>query len=295
MLPDEVEFTNEVRRRYDATFSAMGRLHNAAVALLSPEGLNAQCPKYADSAVQIASISLYVKACKQFRSIQILCERGMGSDADSLVRNLFETTVYLVFVLKPRVTLRKDGNRLAVPGNRFPSKLRARLYLAYTTHQLAKTVKAWARTGGLTRLAATGRDQADQVSQQMQKQIGPEWSKRQRDGRGVAGVSLLHLAESLGLSREYAMVYRTGSRSVHAMDPLSHVDFHYNDAPISFVFWPSIDSIQQHIMGAFMCLGICMDYLNSRFRLGRDDVIDVAKQEHTLLGRALNEDNTAKS
>ena len=120
----------------------------------------------------------------------------------------------------------------------------------------------------------------------MKEQIGEDWSKRQRDGRGVAGLSLLHLAESLRMSREYAMIYRTASSSVHAMDALSHIDFDDADSPITLAFWPSIESIQQHIMGASMCLLMCMDSFNSRLRLGRDDIMDAAKEEYSLLGVA---------
>lgn len=284
MLPNENEVVGAVRARYGTTFDAMGRFHGAAITLLSPDALNGPLPGYVDTAVIMASVALYVKACKQYRSVQILCEKGMGSDADSLVRNLFETMVNLVFVLKPRVTLRKDGEPVDVPGRKFPSKLRARLYLVYGARQLRKTVNAWARTSGLKRLASAGPDQADRMWQGMEKEIGPEWSKRQRDGRGVAGLSLVHLAESLGLSKDYAIVYRTGSSSVHATDPLKHIDIQSADGSLTPRFWPPIDFIRQHIMGASMCLLQSMFYFNSRLRLGRNDLMAAAKEDYTLLG-----------
>lgn len=284
MLPHEPSVIDTLRREYGKEFAAMDRFHDAAVALLAPEGLNTEPPKCVDSAVHMAGIALYVKTCKQFKSIQILCERGMGSDADSLVRNLFESMINLLFILRPRVTLKKDGKVVPVPNNTFPSKLRARLYIVHTLRQLGKTVNACAATSGLKRLAAPTRAQFDPIWQQMEEEIGADWSKRQRNG--LAGLSLLHLAESLRLSRMYAMVYRTASSSVHATDLLSHLGFDDADSPITLTFWPTIESIQQHIMGASMCLYKCMNSFNSRFRLGRDDVMDAAKEEYSLLGVA---------
>ena len=284
MIPDEPIIIDTIRRKYGKEFGAMDRFHDGAVALLAPEALNTQPPKCVDSAVQMAGVALYVKACKQFRSIQILCERGMGSDADSLVRNLFESMINLLFILRPRVTLKKDGKVVPVPNNTFPSKLRARLYIVHTLRQLGKTVNACAATSGLQRLAAPIRSQFDPIWQRMEEEIGADWSKRQRNG--LAGLSLLHLAESLRLSRMYAMVYRTGSSSVHATDLLSHIGFDDADSPITLIFWPSIESIQQHIVAASMFLFNCMYSFNSRFRLGRDDVMDAAKEEYSLLGVA---------
>jgi hypothetical protein len=68
---------------------------------------------------------LLTKACKTFKSIQVLCERGLHEDADALVRVLLETTAAILYILREKSTER------------------ALIYHAHGMHQQLKMLKHW--------------------------------------------------------------------------------------------------------------------------------------------------------
>jgi hypothetical protein len=47
-------------------------------------------------------MGLLTKAMKTFRSLQILCERGLYDDASALARVLLETTIAIAFILQKK-------------------------------------------------------------------------------------------------------------------------------------------------------------------------------------------------
>src|SRR5262249_42730366 len=69
---------------------------------------SAQVAGVGDNARSLA-LGLYAKACKQFRAIIILAERGFGGELAVLTRSLFETTLALAFIITEQVIL-KRGN-----------------------------------------------------------------------------------------------------------------------------------------------------------------------------------------
>ncbi len=80
-------------------------------------------------------IGLLTKGCKNFRSIQILCERGLHDDASALVRVLMETTVAVLFILQKA------------------SRRRALGFHAHSIGQSLKMLDEWKKTPGLKRKA----------------------------------------------------------------------------------------------------------------------------------------------
>jgi Family of unknown function (DUF5677) len=80
-------------------------------------------------------MGLLTKACKTFRSIQILCERGLIYDADALTRVLMENTVAISFILQKK-----------------PSE-RVRIYHAHMIAQNIRMLNDWKNTPGLKRKA----------------------------------------------------------------------------------------------------------------------------------------------
>lgn len=91
----------------------MTALHNFAVSILNPQ-IKIRGSKGIDDSVVYVCLGLFVKACRQFRSVQRLCQAGLGSDAHALTRNLFETWLALMFVERRRVTL-KQGKKAPWP------------------------------------------------------------------------------------------------------------------------------------------------------------------------------------
>lgn len=86
-----------------------------------------------------------------------------------------------------------------------------------------------------------------------EKEIGPEWTKRLKEG--YAGVRIINLAESLGFGQLYHSVYRITSPGVHAGDATGHIRL--DDDPESecrFTVAPSTDGIANTLKFASLLL-----------------------------------------
>jgi len=133
-LPHEAEVIADIARKYRAELDAMAALHDAVVGMMSA-GAWTIGSRGLDGPVVETAIGLLTKACKTFRSIQILCERGLIDDANALVPVLMENTSAIAFILqkKPRE--------------------RARIYQAHTFAETLKMLNHWKSAPGLKRKA----------------------------------------------------------------------------------------------------------------------------------------------
>lgn len=131
-LPHEAEVIAAIATQYRTELDAMAGLHDAVVGIMTA-GSWTIGRSGLDGLVGEIMMGLLTKACKTFRSIQILCERGLIEDANALVRVLMENTVAIAFILqkKPRE--------------------RARIYYAHTIAQSIKILNDWKITPGLKR------------------------------------------------------------------------------------------------------------------------------------------------
>lgn len=128
MLPGEAEARAKLLQLFDHEFAQMSELHDFSVGIISFP-LRIESRPDLDRSTADVALALYVKACRQFRGIQLLCEGGLGSDAWALARNLFETTLAVCFVLQPRFTPKRDGKRVPkVKGKPLSSRLRANAF-----------------------------------------------------------------------------------------------------------------------------------------------------------------------
>ncbi len=64
----------------------------------------------------------------------------------------------------------------------------------------------------------------EQQATEWEGEIGEEWTARITNARGYAGVSVQHLAESLGFAELYPSVYRISSSGVHEANAASFID-----------------------------------------------------------------------
>ena len=133
-LPHEVEVVADIATKYRVQLDAMTGLHDVVGGMMTAGSWNIGKPGL-DRLVVETMMGLLTKACKTFRSIQILCERGLIEDAEALLRVLMETTIAVAFILqkKPRE--------------------RARIYHAHTVVQSIKMLNDWKNTPGLKRKA----------------------------------------------------------------------------------------------------------------------------------------------
>ena len=94
MLPDEREARAKLLELFGHEFAQMSELHDFSVSLI-PFPLRIEARRNLDKSTADVALALYVKACRQFRAIQLLCEGGLGGDAWALARNLFESSLPL--------------------------------------------------------------------------------------------------------------------------------------------------------------------------------------------------------
>ena len=278
MLPNEGSVRAELARAHNSDFANMHSLQALAVSVIDPRITIRQSVGIVSTVVYVR-LGLYVKACRQFRSIQLLCEAGIGSDAHALTRNLFETSLALLFVARRRVTLKRNGKRIGRVGKRaLGSRLRARLYLANVQFEAERTLGDWERTPGLKRSAARSFDAVGirGRSADAAQIIGVEWTKRLRDQKSYSGLNLREWAVSLGLAQPYAIVYRSGPWSTHATDLQQFVT--RTDSGSELLLEPSSDLIPQSIYSASRALLTCLDVMNDRFRLGLDSKLSPHKE-----------------
>lgn len=272
MPPDETEARAKLRTVFEEEFDQLAALQVLSVSLI-PFPLRIDSHSTIDRSVVDVALGLYVKACRQIRGIQLLCEAGLGSDAYALTRHLFETTLALSFVLSPRVVLRQDGKRLPkVKGRPFSTRFRARLYIANLAFERERMLRRWKATKGLKRRGVTTLDvkAIQKRAQDGAAVIGPEWTARLRRSRSYSGLTIKDLAASLDFRTSYETFYRMSSWPAHAIDA---------DAPFTGEFTldiaPSARGVAKAISSASLLILKCCDDLNSALRLGKDADIAV--------------------
>jgi hypothetical protein len=278
MLPGEVHARRQVRAGHAALLRDSNTFQTFAIGLLSGGTFNLQGTRGVDDAVCLVALGLFIKACKQHRSVQLLARAGLGEDALALTRCLFETTLALVLTLKDRVRMRSNGVLMpTVPSRHAGSMLRARLYLANIAFEHDRTLREFGRTRGLRRFrrrAGALREVARQVGP-AEYAIGPQWSQRLRRSRSYSGGSVKDLALTLRFLPTYATLYRYASWSVHAID-LAHFVTQpaQAGARLRVQIAPSDAEVPGAVNVANALLLACVRSLNRRFRLGHNQTIN---------------------
>ena len=181
----------------------MAALHDAAISMLMVDSWRIGRPGL-DPVVIATMIGLLTKACKTFRSIHILCERGLHEDANALVRVLMETMVAVLFILQKK------------------SRERARIYQAHGIAQGIKTLNEWKATPGLRRRATkrTIKQMTDALTVYMKglptgTDVKHHWSGKR---------SLQEAVRALRADAMYATLYRFTSSISHASDFGAHCE-----------------------------------------------------------------------
>jgi hypothetical protein len=202
-LPHEAEVIADIASRYRNELDAMTGLHDAVVGMMSV-GRWTIGKRGLDALVIETTLGLLTKACKTFRSIQILCERGLIDDANALVRVLMENTVAITYILQKN------------------PRERVRIYHAHSFAQNIKMLNDWKNTPGLKRKA----------TKKAIKQANDGlafWMKGLPTGTNVKDhwSGKRNLREAVTALRgdvAYATLYRFTSSTAHASDFGSHFE-----------------------------------------------------------------------
>ncbi|MGH9681513.1 MAG: DUF5677 domain-containing protein [Candidatus Acidiferrales bacterium] len=197
MMPHEAEVTAEIAEKYRVQLQGMTALHSTVVRMLS-QHWTIRKPRGVPRFVAETMVGLLIKACKTFRAIQILCERGFCEDANALVRVLMETTVAIGFILQKK------------------SKERALIYHAHGIAQNIKMLNEWKNTPGLKRKAtkAVMKQANDALAGYMTRLPAGTDVKRHWSGKP----SLQEAVKALRGDALYATLYRFTSSISHASD-----------------------------------------------------------------------------
>lgn len=247
MLPDEMEVKAAIETKYRRELNAMTALHNTVVSMLTADGWTIRKKRGLDHVVVETVMGLLTKACKTFRAIQILCERGFQPDAGALVRVLMETTVAIVFILQTR------------------SRQRALVYHAHGIKQGMKMLNEWKSTGGLKRKATKTllKQATDQLTGYMKLLPATtdvsHWSGKK---------SLKNAVTALRGDATYATLYRVTSQIAHASDASAHCEADSTTRDLVCWIEPTVEGFEAPSYAARELLWNAGNRIDQRLGLG---------------------------
>jgi hypothetical protein len=190
--------------------------------------------------VKNVAVMLDQQAIRLFRSVVELCVNGEATSATILARSLFESTLALYFVLKPRICIPvfpvldksqkpkpnawhasiSTKNKIRRTSDFLTRDFRARLYIANIQLTADKFVKRHANTPGRKRMAhiiAKSVDPKEVAA--VENAIGSQWAYILRHKpHTYSGLSIALLSKLLGshLDKWYDGIYPFQSNIVHA-------------------------------------------------------------------------------
>lgn len=297
-LPHEEDVAREIVQAHATTLGEMRELLLSAVALVSDGSLTIGNTRGLDRHVVAMVLGLYSKACKTHRSIQHLLAAGLTSDADALLRVLFETTTAIYFILHKQ------------------SALRSRMYGMFSSAQIRKAANDWKDTKGLRR---SGKSLARDVRLQLNETVAgfakrlagirsnhpygaaiPLAARAYRRARTAAdrqrtldelakavadalyshwsGKSIHYAARISGLGVAYQTIFRVSSGSTHAADVVSHLGVpDAGDDGYVVLLVPDGENTPRLGHTANLLLWFCMRRINQRLQIGRDTAIESAE------------------
>ncbi|MBI1874655.1 MAG: hypothetical protein HYS05_12345 [Acidobacteria bacterium] len=192
-------------------------------------------------------MGLLTKACKTFRAVQILCERGLHEDASALVRVLMETTIAIAFILQKK------------------SKERTLIYHAYGMAQEIKMLNEWTNTRGLKRKAPKAiLNQANEALRDYLKRL-PEGTDVSRHWSGKR--TLQQAMQALRGDVMYATLYRHTSAISHASDFGAHFEVDPSDEFV-WEIEPQVPGFEAPSYAARELLWAAANRIDERFELG---------------------------
>jgi hypothetical protein len=242
----------------------MTSLHDTVVSMMTAGGWTVLKTRGVSPLVAQTMMGLLTKAMKTFRSVQILCERGLYEDASALTRVLMETTIAIVFILQKK------------------SKERMLIYHAHSMVQSIKTLNEWARTKGIKRKAPKAmlqRAHAELASYLSKLPPGTNVTKHW-SGTG----SLQEAMRKLKGETMYATLYRHTSSISHASDFGLHFSLD-QDGEFVWEIDPQVEGFESPSYAARELLWGAANRIDERFGLG----FAAALAPHKLTRAQVNE------
>lgn len=264
MLPDERASVEALWPTIKEDALESQRLHDALIGAVFRPKLVIRNSAGLNPTVVHTVLALFTKACKTFRAIEVAGTAGLGEDAATLARSLYETALAILFILQ-----------------RNPKQRTAMLH-AYAAEQSLKMLNRWKQTPGLKRRATKALFRATTETRD-------GWA-RQFPGavdvrRHWSGSSLEQAAARLRTDVSYQLVYRYISRHPHGADVSSHIRFNTVGEPI-FTLSPGDAHVREALTLARVMLWIAGSRINERLGLGIGSTLDSAKPKELSRKRA---------
>jgi hypothetical protein len=297
MLPFEDQVRLDVEANYHEELAESRELLGLALEMIGSDGQGGlqipsePVPEVTNRARSLA-LGLFAKACKQFRGIIILAERGFGGEVTVLTRSLFDTTLAMNFIMNERVALKREGKQFNPDSSRpLDTDFRTLLYYAYSASIEAKRCRQWREQPELLsniELRGTPESIAAQTAA-ARAAVGEIWWQNLKVGQ--AGLSVRDLADSLGVLSYYLMIYGDQSQVAHACDGFMH--FHFDDESNrgSLDLCPSPDSIGVLLRLAGLVFLSTLTGIHNRLKFG--DAFD-KKLDAFALRFCVSSDNEAR-
>jgi len=250
MLPNESALVKALWPMLKDDVNTSERLHDAIVAAFFP------LPNLTKSVKEIAldsTMALLSKACKTHRAVTIVATNGLGQDANTLTRSLYETMLQVLFIF-----LDEENEHLRTS----------------TLH--ARTVKH-----GLKILAKWNDERKEMVTplrEALQEQLtnltGRFTDVASAEAHWAGLGSVESLARMIGQNESYQVVYRILSMNVHGHDLAAHITTAPNgERPPTLNLCPSLDETHTALALARTCLWNMAHRMNDRLGLGLDERI----------------------
>ncbi len=270
MRPGEYSTKRAIRQRHARDFAYSKKLLAAAHKLH-----RLLCTKEVRPVLnrsKAVAIGLWMKICKQYRSILVLSELGLVEDAEVIARSLFESTQWTLFVVKRNIRLSRGWATAPTrPRGGFSTKFRAEVYLARHALNEEKLRNVWRSKQGLKRPAGALSQAMGDMVQTAETWLGSVWMTWLRDKKKSAGAFKVEtMAANVGLAKWYDAVYRRQSHIAHAGDALNHLDAGRASMTIDATLGADIERVPEPLcLANAMCLQAA-HAVNARFCLGFD-------------------------
>jgi len=202
-LPLENDGRAAVQKEHASDLALMERTLRLTLELISAGGVRITRPRGSSPLVVMVVMTLYVKACKTYRAVQLLCEAGLAEDAHTANQTLLEVLFAIGWILQKASRNRTD------------------MYLAHLLRRDEELLKIWKQTKGLKLYAkkAAIRDVAAKVAE-AEKGLGATVVAKL--ARSYSGLTIRQTAHAIHADVMYELYYRLASRYPHASDLARH-------------------------------------------------------------------------
>jgi hypothetical protein len=216
---------------------------------------------------------IVAKACRQYRWIVALAEIALGDVADTNCRMLAETMLAAEFLMRPSLGLKRGGTPFPDAADCRPTlALRTKLYVAHDAASKLKTIREMAKHGDIDREQADRAVKpAEEDAKDAADEIGPKWAALRKDRGTYSGLSVLELAESIGMPGIYHAFHRPASAGVHGTDAMEFIDITERpDGGLTFAAVSSEKGVAAALGFSSLVMLQVLDVANRRFGLGLD-------------------------